>query len=698
MPALSRYALYTGLTASAQVQRVTPVEKVVTLLENLKAEVEAEGVDEAGTYDKFACFCKDTTAAKATAITGGRDSIESFSAEIGEKTSTREEKSTELKKRQEDHESLKQQLADETARCAAAKQAYDAKSADLDKAISSLEGAISSMEDSKPAPSMFLAISESVKLAQIMDLITPAKRQAVSAFLQTQTSVDPNDPVYKYHSQGIIDILVKLLGEFRAEKTEVDTEWKKTKDVCETTVSSLETAITNNKSAMDGLVDDIDRLAGEIATARQNLVTAEATLKDDQTYMKDLTQVCESRANDWDQRSQMRADEIAALSGALKVLKDEVQSRDTDVNKRALLQSSGKKVSAHVAPLSFIQEVAKVNVHAAVATETSQTKAVAFLRGEAQRLQSSVLNSVALRIGPDPFAKVKELIQKLVERLIDESTAEATKKGFCDTELGKARKDRDFRLSDVKKLNIELKGLELKQDELEAEIALLKEQIAKLEKDLEDATTAREAEKKENLATIKTAGEGRAAVEQAISILKVFYANAAKAASFAQISPVDEDTSGPGFEGSYKGKQTASKGILGMLEVIKTDFARTKRTTTEAEAKAHAEFVEFDRASRSDISGKSTKQELDEQDLKTTKNKIEQGMEDLQTNQNLLDDALHAIEDLAPTCIDTGMSYSERVAKREEEIAALKKALCILGGDASDGCSGQGQGQGQAGL
>lgn len=32
-------------------------------------------------------------------------------------------------------------------------------------------------------------------------------------------------------------------------------------------------------------------------------------------------------------------------------------------------------------------------------------------------------------------------------------------------------------------------------------------------------------------------------------------------------------------------------------------------------------------------------------------------------------------------CIDTGMSYEERVEKREEEIEALHKALCILDTD-----------------
>ena len=41
----------------------------------------------------------------------------------------------------------------------------------------------------------------------------------------------------------------------------------------------------------------------------------------------------------------------------------------------------------------------------------------------------------------------------------------------------------------------------------------------------------------------------------------------------------------------------------------------------------------------------------------------------------LLDDSMKQLEDLNPQCIDTGMSYDERVAKREEEIEALKTAL-----------------------
>merc|ERR1719343_1554160 len=120
-----------------------------------------------------------------------------------------------------------------------------------------------------------------------------------------------------------------------------------------------------------------------------------------------------------------------------------------------------------------------------------------------------------------------------------------------------------------------------------------------------------------------------------------------------------------------------------------TDFERTIRVTKDSEASDQRDFVEFDRTARTDISGKETKQRQDEDDLATTKTTLDSKMEDLSTAQDLLDGALQVLEGLKPTCIDTGMSYADRVAKREEEITALKKALCILDTDSVEAdCGG----------
>merc|ERR1719473_1496132 len=96
-----------------------------------------------------------------------------------------------------------------------------------------------------------------------------------------------------------------------------------------------------NKLALDKLDKSISKLNKEISEHREDLVNSQATLKDDEEYLKDLTARCEARANDFDQRSSMRDDEITALSTALKVLKDEVKPADEGANERALfLQKS----------------------------------------------------------------------------------------------------------------------------------------------------------------------------------------------------------------------------------------------------------------------------------------------------------------------------------------------------------------------
>ena len=158
-----------------------------------------------------------------------------------------------------------------------------------------------------------------------------------------------------------------------------------------------------------------------------------------------------------------------------------------------------------------------------------------------------------------------------------------------------------------------------------------------------------------------------------------------------QVSPIDEgEALTPGFEGAYKGKQSGSKAIIGLLEVIKSDFERTVRTTEASEKKSQAEFVLADRDLRSDTGGKETKEELDKQDHKTTLSTIESKFADLQTNMDLVDKANAELEELKPVCIDTGMSYTERVEKREEEIAALNNALCLLDTDnVEDDCKNQ---------
>jgi len=136
------------------------------------------------------------------------------------------------------------------------------------------------------------------------------------------------------------------------------------------------------------------------------------------------------------------------------------------------------------------------------------------------------------------------------------------------------------------------------------------------------------------------------------------------------------------FDEPYKGMGSENGGVVGMIEVIQSDFARLESETTAAEETAVKEYDEFmadssaDKEAKSkDIEHKGGKKQNDEQALQEAKT-------DLDGTQKELDAALMYYEKLKPSCVDAGESYEERVARRKEEIASLKEALSILEGEA----------------
>merc|ERR1719171_1434942 len=284
--------------------------------------------------------------------------------------------------------------------------------------------------------------------------------------------------------------------------------------------------------------------------------------------------------------------------------------------------------------MNLLENVQKASVDDASALEQKKEQALAFLAAEGKRLGSSMLVATAIKLGPDPFKKVKVLIQQLIERLLQEMAAEAGHKGFCDTELGKAKTTRDFEHEKTQKLSADLEMLEVKKEQLEESIETLTKELEDLNDALEKSTKQRADEKEENAMTIKDSTEGLAAIKEAIAILKDFYKNAAKNAVLAQtaVSPIDEKGgvgAGGQAQGAYKGQQTAAEGIIGMLEVIKSDFERSIKQTSEADAEAHRAFIQFDRQSKGSISQKETAHKQSEADLKETKIKITDAMQDL---------------------------------------------------------------------
>jgi hypothetical protein len=603
----------------------TPIDKVISLIDGLKKEVEVEGKAEAATYDKLACFCKATTETKVKSIKKGNEKINVLSADIADKTQAKANDATEFGERQSKQEQLSAELVSAKSRFAKERAQYDEAGADVTKALSSIRSAIKSLKDSAPKAASFLQggvhdqLVETLNMAKAINLVSNLARYNVASLLQGAGPLDPEDPEYDYHSKDIIKLLEGLATDFSSQKKALDDDHAKKKKASDDLKLSTQKQMAANSDAMKALDKNMGKLAKEIAAARQSLVEQEDNMKDDELYLKDLTSRCEARAEDWDQRAQMRNDEIAALSSALKILGDSVKGAADKVNVRAFIQHpsmprvmSKQTLHDEQEASSFLQVSLQQRTSKAflARSHTSQDvlrkRALVFITNEGQRLGSLVLTSLAARAATAPLKKVEDLLQGLVERLVEESKAEATKKGFCNEELGKAEKERDFRFEDTQDTSSEVKSLEAKRDELTQEIKELSEDITSLTKADDEATKDRSQSKTENLATIKTATGGLESVNEALLLLRSFYKQAAKA-SFIQASPVDEDTKDAGFAGAYTGKQSGSHAVLDLLETIASDFERTIRRTEQAETSAQREYQDWMDTTTSSMGSKKTK-------------------------------------------------------------------------------------------
>merc|ERR1719378_274501 len=118
-----------------------------------------------------------------------------------------------------------------------------------------------------------------------------------------------------------------------------------------------------------------------------------------------------------------------------------------------------------------------------------------------------------------------------------------------------------------------------------------------------------------------------------------------------------------------------------MLEVIESDFSRLQTETEASEDQAVQEYKKFMADSNEDKALKETEMEHKENKKTTTEELLVSTKRSLEQTQTELDAALKYYDKLKPDCVDSGMSYEERVKRRKEEIESLQDAYKILAGE-----------------
>jgi len=292
--------------------------------------------------------------------------------------------------------------------------------------------------------------------------------------------------------------------------------------------------------------------------------------------------------------------------------------------------------------------------------------------------------SLKVRVAKDHFVKVRSIIMDLINKLAEQAENEKTNKEYCDKEMKDALSKRDEKVAELEGLEASITEKTAERKQLKMDIAELADEISKLMKGLAEATELRSDESEDNSETLKTAAVGKANVEAALQVLKDFYDKA-----FLQTNryvPPDSDRSGQTvgdlapeiFDSGYHGQQESSKGILGLLEVIVSDFERTDTTVTSEEKVAADKFDQYKKATEADIDAKRDDKKKKENDVVTLTDDLTQLEDDKKTASEALESAKGMLETLSKRCVEGVETYEERVAARQKEIEALKKAQQIL--------------------
>mmetsp|Transcript_162137 Transcript_162137/g.296038 ORF Transcript_162137/g.296038 Transcript_162137/m.296038 type:complete len:673 (-) Transcript_162137:50-2068(-) len=659
---ISACAVTTAFANEAGV-KVTPVQKVIELMESMLAKGKEEKHAEEVQYAAYKQFCGDTIVEKKAAIEEATQKIEQLTAAIQQGAATSAKLVKEIAALDAEISTKNDEIDAADAQRATEKADYEKTHKDYSESIDALGRAITVLKkqdyDRKQAESLI-----QVSRLNSLSLIPENAKHQINLFLAqgmqdlNEDLVAPEANAYEFQSGAIVQMLQKLQDKFVDERMTFEKEEMNAKHSYDMLVIDLKAQIDQASQ------DKSDKTAFNAKTLEQKasdegeLADTQAMKKADSVYLADLTATCSEKASAFESRQKLRADEIEAITKAIEIISSGAVAGSAEKHLPSLVETSGSAL-------------AQLRAHS---VGESQTRAVVYLQQQAKLLNSRLLSTISAHVADDPFVKVKKMIKDLIIRLMEEANEEAEHKGWCDTEMTTNEQTRKEKTASVAALSAEIDILEASIAELSESITELTKAVAELEAKMSEATTLRQEEKATNTQTIKDAVEAQAAVQEATTTLKLFYEKAGEATSLVQRQEPEI------FDEPYKGMQSENGGVIGFLQVIESDFARLESDTKAAEAEALKSYEKFMEDSTVDKEAKSTESDHKAAKKQDQEESLTEKKGDLEDTQKALDAALAYYDKLKPSCVDASVSFEDRVGRRQEEIQSLQEALKILNG------------------
>jgi len=640
------------------------VSKVIQMLNDLEAKIQKEGKEAQKVFEDFSNWCEERAKNVAYEIKTGKAQIEDLNAAIEKSASDISAYGTKI-------EELAASLSSDEADLQAATKIRESEAADfavqnkeLKDVISTLERAISilSRELAKGAASMMQvqkagSVVEALTVMLQASAISSDDASRLTALVQSNDSDEdselgaPAAKVYGSHSGGIVDTLQGLYDKAGAQLESATKKEMNAKANFNLLKQSLTDEIRFANKDMAEAKKNLAQAQGDKATAEGDLSVTAADLKEDQADKGTLGHDCMGKSQDFEAETRSRAEELKALAAA----KDAIES---------------KTGGADSISYSFLQLSQDTNLKLKSGVDLANFEAVRFIRDLARKDNSPALAQLASRMasairfgtssGEDPFAKVRGLISEMIATLEQDGQADASHKAYCDKQIGETQEKKSEATAEIEKLATKIDMAQTRSAKLKDEVADLQKGLAELAGSQAEANKVRTEEKMTFRSNKNDMDQGLDGIKMALNILRDYYAKSA----------------------GHTAASGAGSGIIGLLEVVESDFSKGLAEMTATEGAAASQY---EQQTRQNEVTRATKT----QDVKyKTKESagLDKSVSELSSDKEGVQAELSAVTEylgkLDKMCVAKPETYSDRKGRRESEIAGLKEALKILEGEA----------------
>lgn len=664
---------------------VTPMEKVVELLDVLGQEVAKEGNADKKAYYAYVSYYTDESEKADKIIKEEAERISILETDLQEAEAVREGKNMELNEMRAKHTKANTELT--TARKQRSKdravfeenedsyvEAFDAlkRSADVMK-LPIPDGAAASASLLSVAQNLKETMTHSAELSlSAEDLQTLenfvhearlASPQRAASFLQQgdpaklYSQYDEGHGKFAPSATGVLGTLTDLRDKVKKQRDEARVAERKAKREYKTVSESLSELITNAEKSIRDCTTSIAQSQEESARKSVKLLQSRRLHEKQVAHRAEIESVNREKTSAYKKRLIARSDEVIAIHNAQRMLQSEVAK---DYMKKQGIGKVGNISGIRDAPVKSALQISHEKL------EMMQKVLHVMRHANTPGLALMALKAARVRRGPDPFKNVKTMIKANVAKLYDEQAKETTRAAFCERELASTQYNTKRKGSDRDKMNSRLDALQAELSEITADIETTSKDLGECEDALDAAIGAREKEQQVAKDGLKEFKDAAALVNRAIGVLQKYYG-------------IDKGQSSDDSS-AMRDRKGLGVIVIGMLEIARDDF---KKQYDESKATEEIDAADFQKLhTESSVRIAIFKTQLKNSKATKAKLELEQAslMNDLKSNKKELDSLSDYAKKLNGMCMIKAETATEKQVKISSQLKSLKEVLDFLKG------------------